>query len=125
MKQNGSSRISLFYFFISAISSEFVLLIQSLFNHFWQTKENQWLSGGVLDSRPRGRRFEPRQPHCVVSLSKNIDPSLVVVHPRKNRPFIAKILLMGRKESRLTITINWWPSLVIAHIIFLCTKVKE
>ena len=29
----------------------------------------QWLSGRVIDSRPRGRRFEPHRRHCVVSLS--------------------------------------------------------
>ena len=29
-----------------------------------------WLSGRVLDSRPRGRAFEPHRRHCVVSLSK-------------------------------------------------------
>ena len=29
----------------------------------------QWLSGKVLDLRLRGRRFEPHQRHCVVSLS--------------------------------------------------------
>ena len=29
-----------------------------------------WLSGRVLDSRPRGRRFKPHRRHCVVSLSK-------------------------------------------------------
>ena len=28
----------------------------------------QWLSGRVLDSRPRGRRFEPHRHHCVVVL---------------------------------------------------------
>ena len=28
----------------------------------------QWLSGRVLDSRPRGRGFEPHRRHCVVSL---------------------------------------------------------
>ena len=37
--------------------------------------------------------------HCVVSLSKNINPSLVLVQPRKTRPFITERLLMGRKES--------------------------
>ena len=26
----------------------------------------QWLSGRVLDSRPKGRGFEPHQRHCVV-----------------------------------------------------------
>ena len=59
----------------------------------------QWLSGRVLDSRPRGRGFEPHRRHCVVSLSKNINPSLVLVHPRKTRPFITERLLMGRKDQ--------------------------
>ena len=59
----------------------------------------QWLSGRVLDSRPKGRGFEPHRRHCVVSLSKNIYPSLVLVQPRKIRPFITERLLMGRKES--------------------------
>ena len=55
----------------------------------------QWLSGRVLDSRPRGRVFEPHRRHCVVSLSKNINPSLVLVQPRKTRPFITERLMMG------------------------------
>ena len=62
----------------------------------------QWLSGRALDSRPKGRRFEPNRRHCVVSLSKNINPSLVLVQPRKTRPFITERLLMGRKESNQT-----------------------
>ena len=62
----------------------------------------QWLSGRVLDSRPKGRGFEPHRRHCVVSLSKNINPSLVLVLPRKTRPFITERLLMGRKESNQT-----------------------
>ena len=37
--------------------------------------------------------------HCVVSLRKNIYPSVVLVQPRKTRPFITERLLMGRKES--------------------------
>ena len=60
----------------------------------------QWLSGRVLDSRPRGRGFKPYWRHCVVSLSKNINPSLVLVQPRKTRLFITERLLMGRKESK-------------------------
>ena len=32
--------------------------------------EAQWLSGRVLDSRPKGHRLEPHRRHCVVSLSK-------------------------------------------------------
>ena len=59
----------------------------------------QCLSGRVLDPRPRGRGFKPRRRHCVVSLSKNINRSLVLVQPRKTRPFITERLLMGRKES--------------------------
>ena len=65
----------------------------------------QWLSGRVLDSRPKGRGFEPHRRHCVVSLSKNINPSLVLVQPRKIRPFITERLLMGRKESNKKIKI--------------------
>ena len=34
------------------------------------------------------------------SLSKHIYPSLVLVQPRKNRPYITERLLMGRKESK-------------------------
>ena len=30
----------------------------------------QWLSGRVLDSRLRGRVFEPHRHHCIVALSK-------------------------------------------------------
>ena len=59
----------------------------------------QWLSGRVLDSRPRGRRFKPHWHHCVVSLSKNINPSLVLVQPKKTCPYITERLLMGCKES--------------------------
>ena len=59
----------------------------------------QWLNGRVLDSRPSSRGFEPHPHHCIVSLSKNINPSLVLVQPRKTHPFITERLLMGRKES--------------------------
>ena len=60
----------------------------------------QWLIGRVLDSRLRGRGFEPHRRHCVVFLSKT-DPSLVLVRSRKTPPYIADRLLMGCKESRL------------------------
>ena len=56
----------------------------------------------MLDSRPKGRGFEPHRHPCVVSLSKNINPSLVLVQPRKTRPFITERWLMGRKESNQT-----------------------
>ena len=35
--------------------------------------------------------------HCVVPLNKTINPSLVLVQPRKTRPFITGRLLIGRK----------------------------
>ena len=60
------------------------------------------LSGRVLDSRPKGRGFEPHQRHCVVSLSRNINPSLVLVQLRNTRPFITERLVMGREESNQT-----------------------
>ena len=46
--------------------------------------------------------LEPHRRHCVVSLSKNINPSLVLVQPRKIFPFITERLLMGRNESNQT-----------------------
>ena len=39
------------------------LNIHLLFN---PSQGAQWLSGRVLDSRPRGRGFEPHRRHCVV-----------------------------------------------------------
>ena len=62
----------------------------------------QWLSGRVFDLRPKGHGFKPHRRHCVVSLSKNINPILVLVQPRKIRPFITERLLMGRKEANQT-----------------------
>ena len=56
----------------------------------------QWLSGRVPDSRPRGRRFEPRRRHCVVVLEHN----LVLVHSRKTHPCLTERLLMGRKQIK-------------------------
>ena len=55
----------------------------------------------MLDSRPKGRGFEPHRRHYVVSLSKNINPSLVLVQPRKDRPFITERLLMGRTNKQI------------------------
>ena len=63
----------------------------------------QWLSGRVLDSRPRGRGLEPHRRHCVVSLSKTHYPSLVLVQPRKTHTNkLTERLLMEHKESNQT-----------------------
>ena len=59
----------------------------------------QWLSGRVLDSRLRGSGFKPHQRYCAVPLSKNINPSLVLVQPRKTCSFITDILLWDVKNQ--------------------------
>ena len=48
--------------------------------------EAKWLSGRVLDSRTKGHGLKPQWRYCVVSLSKNITFSLVLVQPRKPVP---------------------------------------
>ena len=66
-------------------------------------KGAQWLSGRVLDSRPRGRGFEPHRLTVLCSLStRHIYSSLVLAQPRKTRPCLTERLLMGRKESNQT-----------------------
>ena len=45
----------------------------------------QWLSDRVLDSRPRGRGFEPHRRHCVVVIEY------------WTRPCLTERLLTGRK----------------------------
>ena len=45
---------------------------------------------------------EPHRCHCVVSLRKTINPSLVLIQPRRTRSYITERLLMGRKESNQT-----------------------
>ena len=74
-------------------------MIKEVWSAFQYT---QWLSCRVLDSRPRGCWFEPHWRHCLVSSSKNINPSLVLVHPKRTCHFITERLLMGRKESNQT-----------------------
>ena len=57
------------------------------------------VGGSVVECLTPDCGFAPHQRHCVVSLSKNINPSLVLVQPRKTCPFITERLLMRRKES--------------------------
>ena len=71
-------------------------------NNCLHERGTQSLSGRVLDSRQRGHGFKPHWRHCVVSLSKNSNPSLVLVQPMKTHPFLTGRLLMGRKESNQT-----------------------
>ena len=64
----------------------------------------QWLSGRLLDSRPRGSGFEPHWCHCVVVLEQDtfILALIVLVQPRKTCPCLTERLLMGHKESNQT-----------------------
>ena len=40
-------------------------------NRLIETEGAQWLSGRVLDSRPKGCGFEPHRRHCVVVLEQD------------------------------------------------------
>ena len=80
----------------------------------------QWLSGRVLESRLRGRGFEPHQCFCVVFFSKNINPSLVLVQYRKTPPFITERLLMGRKKSNKQQT-SWQRAIINYNLLFVLT----
>ena len=84
----------------SKVAGETVCIVYACMSYtsFARSTASQWLLR-VLDSRPKGHGFKPHRCHCVVSLSKNINPSLVLVLPRKTCPFITEKLLMGRKES--------------------------
>ena len=84
--------------------------------------------------------FKPHRRHCVVSLSKNFNSSLVLFQPRKTQPFITERLLMGRKESNQASKIVNFPfldgdvphspsySVYISHLICLarvCSNVDD
>ena len=65
-------------------NKEFVPIRMKL---IFYSKGAQWLCGRVLDSRPKGRGFEPHRRHCFVSpCARHINPTLVLVQPRKTRP---------------------------------------
>ena len=44
---------------------------QACFRIGTKTQGAQWLSGRVLDSRPKGSGFEPHRRHCVVVLEQD------------------------------------------------------
>ena len=68
----------------------------------------QWLSGRVLD----GDRGAPGSSLTGVivlcSLARHINPSLVLVQPRKTSLYITERLLMGSKELNQTNKTNSW-----------------
>ena len=86
-----------------------------------EKKKLDTLSFGGIFSRPNGCGFEPHWRHCIVFLSKNINPGLVLVQPSETRPFITERLLMGRKESNQT---NKQNLEVWIFVIWFCRLVK-
>ena len=46
-------------------------MLSVLFLFYIHANGAQWLSGSVLDSRPKGRGFEPHRRHCVVVLEQD------------------------------------------------------
>ena len=62
----------------------------------------QWLSGRVLDSRPRDRGFEPRRCHCVVFSGKTHLSLLSTGWTRKPRPEITEKVDCGHNRIRQT-----------------------
>ena len=56
------------------------------------SRKNRERCGSVVEclTQPSSHGLEPHQRACVVSLSKNINPSLVLVQPRKTRPYITE-----------------------------------
>ena len=58
----------------------------------------QWLSGRVLDLRPRGRGSSLIDVTALYPGAGHIYPSLVLVQPRKTGAYITERLLMGHKN---------------------------
>ena len=77
----------------------------------------QWLSGRVLDSRPRVRA-SPASLRCG-PWARHIYPSFVLVQPRKTRPCLTGRLLMGGKESNQTKQTKW--EIKQCHLIWIYT----
>ena len=46
-------------------------MLDSILSYDIKINGAQWLSGRVLDSRPRGHWFEPHRRHCVVVLEQD------------------------------------------------------
>ena len=58
--------LSIIYFKGSQVENPYNYTLQSLVQALMK-----WLSGRVLDSRPRGHWFEPNRRHCVVVLEQD------------------------------------------------------
>ena len=63
--------VGLLYVVIDAVGLLNVLIDAMGLLLITASKGAQWLSGRVLDSRPRGSGFEPYRGHCVVVLEQD------------------------------------------------------
>ena len=87
---------------------------QMLLKHLLYLKMGvQWLSDRVLYSGPRGRGFEPHQHHCVVSLSKSINPRLCKESNQTNKT-ISRYL-----DDSLNIDSPYFEQMVLVSQIYL------
>ena len=72
-KRNATSKsgikFKIFNHWLNIASDDFTYLLKVMINLLSQGA--QWLSGRVLDSRPRGRGLEPHRRHCVVVLEQD------------------------------------------------------
>ena len=69
---NEAALVNLYPFVL--LDSDHFLKQQNFFNYGCLgniNKGGQWLSGRVLDSRPKGRGFEPHRRHCIVVLEQD------------------------------------------------------
>ena len=72
-------------------------------------------SGSLVECFTRNRGATGLSLTCVTALcpwARHINPSLVLIQPRKTHPFITQRLLMGRKESNQTNKI-WKISILV------------
>ena len=69
---NGKAKTTLHTSYVRGIIKDGILTIFNVLisKYLAQSERAQWLNGRVLDSRLKGRGFEPHWSHCVVSLSK-------------------------------------------------------
>ena len=95
--QLSITQVSILFSSISSLKPELLYYCIHL------QKGVQWLSGSVLMTRGRGAAGSSLT--CVTALclwARYINHRLVLVQPRKTRPYITERLLMGLKESNQT-----------------------
>ena len=61
----------------------------------------QWLNGGVLGLRLKGWGSSLTGVTALCHWARHINPSLVLVQPRKTRPYITERLLMEHKNNQI------------------------